>query len=126
MEKNLVYVIDDEKDICELIKITLESRGMKVQCEHNGIKGLEMLRNKKPDLVITDIKMPSMNGYEFINNIKKDPSLQNLPIMVITSLTQESKKDNEYWKSALEVKEFITKPFNPIDLAKKVEFLLNN
>lgn len=125
MEKNLVYVVDDERDVCELIKITLETRGMNVQCEYNGRAALAMIKKQKPCLVITDLKMPTMNGYEFINNIKKDPELKGMPIIVITSLTQESGKNDNYWKQSLEVDDFITKPFEPVDLAKKVENLLS-
>lgn len=124
MTKKKIYVVDDERDVCELIKITLESRGMLVEYEHNGEKGLDLLKRSVPDLLITDLKMPRMNGYEFITTIKQNPKFKDLPIIVITSLTQDSVEGDSHWRDALEVNEFITKPFIPQDLAKTVENLL--
>lgn len=126
MTKKTVYVVDDEKDVCELLKITLETRGLRVFCAHDGRAGLELLKSKRPDMLIIDLKMPKMNGYEVINAIKTDDHLKDLPIIVVTSLTQESNKTDDYWKKSLEVRDFITKPFSPIDLAKKVDAFLNN
>jgi len=119
----VIYVIDDEKDVCEFVKITLETRGMKVLCEYDGESGLKLIHKQKPDLVILDLKMPKMNGYEVVTALKKDPQFQDLPIIIITSLTQESKKSDEQWRKALGVNDFITKPFDPLQLAHKVDLI---
>ena len=120
----LIYVIDDEKEICELLKITLESRNYNVQTGLNGEEALSMIKKKKPDLLILDLKMPKMNGYEVINHLKSADDTAGIPIMVLTSLTQGSKKKDEEWKASLKVQDFITKPFEPLDILKRIQTII--
>ena len=123
MEK-LIYVIDDEKEICELLRIAFESRDYKVETGFNGETALKMIKKKKPDLLILDLKMPKMNGYEVINQLKSEKEYADLPIMVLTSLTQGSRKSDEDWKRSLEVEDFITKPFDPLDILKRIQKII--
>jgi len=120
----LIYVIDDEKEICELLKIAFESRDYKVQIGYDGETALKMIRKKKPDLLILDLKMPRMNGYEVITELRSMKEYENLPIMVLTSLTQGSRKSDDDWKRSLDVEEFVTKPFEPLDILKRIEKIL--
>lgn len=120
----LIYVIDDEKEICELLRIAFESRDYKVETGFNGETALKMIKKKKPDLLILDLKMPKMNGYEVINQLKSENEYADLPIMVLTSLTQGSRKSDEDWKQSLEVEDFITKPFDPLDILKRIQKII--
>jgi DNA-binding response OmpR family regulator len=122
----MVYILDDNREICELVKITLEARGYEVEEAYDGEQGMEMLNKKKPDLVILDLKMPKLNGYELINNIRNDENLSDLPILVLTSLTRGSNKSDKEWGKSLGVEDFITKPFEPTDLVKRVDSLVKN
>ena len=120
----LIYVIDDEKEICELLRIAFESRDYAVETGFNGETALKMIKKKKPDLLILDLKMPKMNGYEVINQLKSEKEYADLPIMVLTSLTQGSRKSDEDWKKSLEVEDFITKPFDPLDILKRIQQII--
>jgi DNA-binding response OmpR family regulator len=120
----LVYVLDDDREICELMKITLEARGYEVGEAYDGEQGLDLIKKKTPDLVILDLKMPKLNGYELINRMRSDSTLTNVPIIVLTSLTKGSSRSDEEWAKSLGVQDFITKPFEPIDLIKRVESLV--
>jgi len=117
----LIYVIDDEMEICELLKIALEARDYKVQVGYDGESAIKMVKKKKPDLLIIDLKMPRMNGYEVIAHLKSQTETADLPIMVMTSLTQGSRKSDDEWKKSLNVVAFLTKPFEPIQVVNLVQ-----
>jgi len=120
----LIYVIDDEKEICELIRISFETRDYDVKIGFDGETALKMVEEKKPDLLILDLKMPKMNGYEVINRLKSTEKFADIPIVVLTSLTKGSTKTDEAWKQSLEVEDFITKPLEPLDILQRVKKIL--
>ena len=80
-----IVVIEDNVDAARLIKRLLVARSFEVHVAHNGAQGLEVVRAMQPDLVITDLMMPDMDGFEVIDILKADPELQNIPIVVITA-----------------------------------------
>jgi len=121
----LIYVIDDEKEICELLRITFESRDYKVETGYDGEAVLKMIEKQKPDLLILDLKMPKLNGYEVITRLKASKDYAQIPIMVLTSITQGSNKSDEEWKRSLDVEDFITKPFEPLDILKRVQKIIS-
>jgi len=117
----LIYIVDDEKEICELLRIVLESRNYAVQVGYDGEDALKMIEKKKPDLLIIDLMMPRKNGCEVIARLKDIPETAHIPIMVLTSLTKGSRKSDEEWKKSLAVQDFITKPFEPLGILKRVQ-----
>lgn len=117
----LIYVVDDEKEICELLKLAFESRDYKVKVAYNGEEALKLIKKKAPDLLIIDLKMPKVNGYEVISYLKRSKQLSSIPIMVLTSLTQGTRKSDEEWRRSMDVSDFITKPFEPLDIIKRAE-----
>jgi len=120
----LIYIIDDEKEICELLKIVLESRNYEVQVGYDGSDALVMIEKKKPDLLIIDLRMPKINGYEVIARLKETQETAKIPIMVLTSLTKGSRKSDEEWKKSMDVQDFITKPFEPLGILKRVQNII--
>ena len=122
----LVYVFDDEESICELMRIVLEGRNYEVGTATDGDKSLKMLLHKKPDIAIIDIKMPRLNGFELISRMKENPDLAQVPIIVITSLTSDSRRSDKEWKERLEVQDFISKPFEPLELVERIEKVLGS
>ena len=80
-----IVVIEDNVDAARLIKRVLVARSFEVHIAHNGANGLEMVREVHPDLVITDLMMPDVDGFEVIDTMKADPDLQHIPIVVITA-----------------------------------------
>jgi threonine synthase len=80
-----IVVIEDNVDAARLIKRVLQARAFEVNVANDGAKGLEMVRQLRPDLVITDLMMPDVDGFEVIDTLKADPDLQHIPIVVITA-----------------------------------------
>ena len=120
-----ICIIDDNKEICELIRITLETRDYKVIEAYDGEKGLNLVKKKRPDLIILDLKLPKMNGYEVLNHLQNSAECRNIPVIVLTVLTKGSRKSDEEWGKSMGVEDFITKPFNPLDILKRVRNLLD-
>lgn len=85
-DPRLVLVVDDEADLLEVMRFVLESEGFVVETTRNGLEALSHLRGGKlPDLVLLDLMMPVMNGWEFLKEIAKAPSLAAIPIVVLTA-----------------------------------------
>jgi two-component system chemotaxis response regulator CheY len=120
-----ILIIDDDQGIRDLLKIALTSqRSYHVQLAENGAIGLERMREVRPDLVVVDLQMPELNGYQFVVKVQKDESLRHIPILVVTSLTEQSKKSDEEWSKSLGVTAFFSKPFDPMDLIARIDTIL--
>lgn len=122
----LIYVFDDDEAVCELMRVALESRGYVVGTTTDGKKALKMVLDKKPDLAVIDIKMPNLSGYELISLLKTTPNLADIPIIVITGVTAESRRSDEEWREKLGVQDFISKPFAPLELVQRIGEILGN
>ncbi|MEM8484467.1 MAG: response regulator transcription factor [Bacteroidota bacterium] len=88
-EGHSILIVDDEDDIIELLQYNLEQEGFKTAAATNGIEGIELARNMKPDLVILDIMMPGMDGIEVCRRLRQDAYLMHTPILMLTARTEE-------------------------------------
>lgn len=122
MAKKIV-VIDDDQEIVNIIKATLKSKGYNALAAHNGEDGLKLVMQENPDLVIVDLRMPVMSGMEVCKRLRKEPKYKNLPIIVTSAIGKDSGKSEEFWKSGLQCDDFLSKPFDPLDLLGRVEFV---
>jgi CheY-like chemotaxis protein len=118
-----ILVVDDNEDILYSIKNGLEetNNDIKINTANNGIKCLEMLVEETPDLILLDLMMPNMNGWEVLETIQRNMKWRNIPIFIISS------SDNpEFKESAEELGiTFIEKPFNINNLKTRIdEFLI--
>jgi CheY-like chemotaxis protein len=108
-----IVIIDDEEDLCQLLKLALKMQGYQVAVAHNGEDGLALIRLHRPAMVVLDIKMPRMNGYQVLARMQQDSTLADISIVVMTSMTNESEKSDEAWAADLGVRQFVTKPMDP-------------
>ena len=115
--KKRVLVCDDDPVILRLLEVNLELEGFEVLTGTNGEEGVEIARREHPDLVILDIMMPRMDGYEACRQIKADEATQQIPVVFLSAKAQAS--DIEKGKS-FGVAEYLTKPFDPTDLTDLV------
>ena len=115
MEKNTVLVVDDEKDIRELIEIYLINEGLKVITAYDGIDALEKLKNNDIDLIILDIMMPKLDGIRTCLKIREE---KKLPIIMLSAKNEDSDKILGLNVGA---DDYVTKPFNPLELAARVK-----
>jgi two-component system response regulator VicR len=115
-----IMVVDDEPDTIDLVKIILESENIQVIGASSGFECLELMELEKPDLILLDIMMPDMNGWETFHKIKeKNPAL---PVAMLTVKSQEF--DKMLGLHVLKADDYITKPFSRKELIKRTRDLL--
>lgn len=114
-----VLIVDNEDTVRQLIRVTL--RAYEVIEGSDGVEALEKARREKPDLILLDLMMPKMNGFEVIKRLKSDPTVAEIPIILLTA-----RGDQDSLEQGLEagVLTYLTKPFSPRKLAKQVEKIL--
>lgn len=119
-----ILVVDDEPDICQIIQHALNGQGYQTFAAYDGLAGKQAIEKLHPDLVILDLKMPKLNGYELTLLLKQDRRYADLPIIIMTSLTAESTKSDEEWRASLGVSDFLSKPFETEELLTRVAAVL--
>lgn len=108
MEK--ILVVDDEKDIRELLKIRFEARSLKCLTAKDGKEAVEIAKYKQPSLIILDLMMPEMDGFQTYKALKANPSTKNIPIIAYTA--QDPEVVAEKGLEALDIVDFVLKPFD--------------
>ncbi|MBD1850635.1 response regulator [Leptolyngbya sp. FACHB-711] len=118
-----VLIVDDSQIVRKMLSELLQNSGLRVIEATNGFEAQEKMQSALPDLVITDIVMPKMNGYELCRWIKKEPEMQNIPVLICSTKDQEF---DRYWGMKQGADAYITKPFHPIEMMKTVKQLLQS
>ena len=116
-----ILVAEDERDIRELIGHTLRFAGYDVVLAANGIEALELAPQEQPDLIILDVRMPKMTGYDACAELKEKPDTSAIPIVFLSAKGQESEIEQGLASGA---EAYILKPFAPDDLARQVKDIL--
>ena len=116
-----IMCVDDSNTIRMLVKKALEPEGYTVIDAENGRVGLEKLAGNDCSAFIVDVNMPEMDGFEFVENLRKDPSARTAPVVFLTTESSEEKKSRG---ASLGVKGWIVKPFDPPSLVKVVKMLV--
>ncbi|MCH8333519.1 response regulator, partial [Candidatus Sumerlaeota bacterium] len=123
-EKKKILVIDDETDARAIIRLSLQASGLEVIEAANGKQGLEVLKDTKPDLIVVDIMMPEMNGVEFCRRMVDDLGLKDVPVLVLSAVSEKAGVVREIFDLPLAKKGFIRKPLEINDLITKVGEML--
>lgn len=108
--KKTILIADDEEDIVELLRYNLENEGFEVITAYNGKKAVELAENQSPDLIILDVMMPEMSGFEASQALKSNPETQNIPFVFLTARGEE---ENEVYGLNLGADDYIQKPIKP-------------
>jgi twitching motility two-component system response regulator PilH len=116
-----VLIVDDSQTLRQMLSELLLSSGLKVVEATNGIEAKQQIQVSAPDLVITDLIMPEMNGYELCRWIKNEPATQSIPVLICSTKSEEF---DRYWGMKQGADAYITKPFHPPELLKTVKQLL--
>ena len=116
-----VLVIEDDKDIIELVKYNLEKDGFQVAASVDGATGLAQVRKTPPDLLILDLMLPKLSGLEICKEVRKDVSLNRLPVLILTAKGEEA---DRVVGLELGADDYVTKPFSPRELVARVKALL--
>jgi len=116
-----ILIAEDEKDILELITFTLQFGGYEVIPTSNGVEALEMTRKEKPDLILLDVRMPRMSGYEVCTNVKVDRDIRHIPVVFLSAKGQEAEIKTGFDTGAID---YILKPFAPDQLLNRLKEIL--
>jgi two-component system response regulator VicR len=120
--KKKVVCVEDEPEIIDLIRLILGRKGFDLIGATGGLEGLDAIRRVKPDLVLLDLMMPDMDGWEVYQQMKADPELKHIPVIVVTAKAQSI--DKILGLHIAKVDDYVTKPFGPQELLQSVERVL--
>ena len=121
--RKLVY-IEDEPEMIDLVALILNRRGFEVLGANGGIEGLELVKRELPDLVLLDLMMPDMDGWDVYQQMKSDENTRHIPVIVVTAKAQSI--DKVLGLHIAKVEDYIAKPFSPQELLDSVEKVLAN
>ena len=116
-KKPLIVAADDDIDILNVIKVKLEAHGLRVITVRDGQQALVAVRQHRPALVILDVMMPRLNGFQVARMIKFDPQLKTTPVFLLTARSQETDRN---LGTKVGADEYLTKPFDPEHLLNTV------
>lgn len=116
-KKAKILLADDEEDIKTVISLYLGSKGYEVVTAYDGLDAIDKAKSEKPDLILLDVMMPIMNGFEVCQKLKDDPDTQDIPIIMLSAAAQ-----SETITKSIELgaKDYIVKPFDPERLDKMI------
>ncbi len=117
-----VVCIEDEPEMIDLVRLILGRKGFNVIGANGGIEGLETVKRERPDLVLLDLMMPDMDGWEVYQQMKADDDLRDIPVVVVTAKAQSI--DKVLGLHIAKVDDYITKPFGPQELLESVEKII--
>ena len=117
-----ILIVDDDAETLRLISMMLERQGFEVIRLNNGIQASEVANNQKPDLIVLDVMMPDMDGYQVTRQLRSEPSLMDIPILMFTAKSQVNDKVIGYEAG---VDDYLTKPVHPAELVAHIRALLS-
>ena len=118
-----IFIADDELDFVSTLRSRLEFEGFVVTTAVDGKEALQRIPDEKPDLILLDIMMPTMNGYQVCRELKINPDTRRIPVLMLTAKSQESDK---FWGKEAGADDYVTKPFDMEDLIEKIRGLLDD
>jgi two-component system phosphate regulon response regulator PhoB len=116
-----VLVVDDEPDVLLLCRLNLQQRGHELLEASNGTTALELARERHPEVIVLDLMLPGMNGYEVLESLKQDQRTSDIPVLVLTAKSLRADRERSH---GLGASGFLTKPFLPSELCEMVESLI--
>ena len=116
-----VLLIEDDRDIVELVRYNLEREGFQVAAANDGATGLVQVRKSPPDMLLLDLMLPKLSGLEICRDIRRDQALNRLPILMLTARGEEADRVVGLEMGA---DDYVTKPFSPRELVARVKALL--
>jgi len=117
-----IMVVDDEPDLLDVVRLILESDGYQVVTAGSGQEALDKLDKEMPDLILLDIIMPRMDGWEVFSRIKSNPRTANIPVIMLTA--KDQRIDKLIGLHVVRVNDYITKPFGRAELLERIKRVL--
>jgi twitching motility two-component system response regulator PilH len=102
-----ILIVDDSPTEAHVLKGMLEKHGFEVETADNGTEGIERAKELKPDLILMDVVMPGLNGFQATRQLTKDPETKDIPVIIVTTKDQET---DRVWGMRQGARDFLTKP----------------
>jgi two-component system, OmpR family, alkaline phosphatase synthesis response regulator PhoP len=118
-----ILAVDDERHIVRLVEVNLARAGYNVVTAFDGREALQKVESEKPDLVVLDVMMPFMDGFEVLRNLKANPETAEIPVIMLTAKAQDADVFRG-WQSGVDC--YLTKPFNPMELLTFVKRIFDS
>ncbi len=113
-----ILVVDDERHIVRLVEVNLQRTGYDVVTAYDGLEAIEQTKAEKPDMIILDVMMPRMDGFEVLKELRGNAETKDIPVIMLTAKAQDA-DIFKGWSSGVD--SYLTKPFNPRELLAFVE-----
>jgi DNA-binding response OmpR family regulator len=121
-ESPVILVVDDDPVIVKLLEINFRLEGFRTRTATSGHQAIEIIRDARPALVLLDLMMPGIDGWEVRRAMLENPATAGIPVIVVSARSQDEDRQQGY---ALGVTEYITKPFDPAELVEAVRAALH-
>ena len=112
-----ILIVDDSPTEAHVLKGMLEKHGFEVETAENGTEGIERAKELKPDLILMDVVMPGLNGFQATRQLTKDPETKDIPVIIVTTKDQET---DRVWGMRQGARDFLTKPVAEKTLMEKI------
>lgn len=122
-DRKRVLVVDDEPDVLLLCRVNLEFEGYEILEARDGEEALRVVHVEQPDVVLLDVMMPRMDGWQALEAIKADPETADIPVVMLTAKVQDEDQIRGWEAGAAD---YITKPFSPLSLSQVISEVLSN
>ncbi|MFC2075267.1 response regulator transcription factor, partial [Bdellovibrionota bacterium] len=119
----IVLIAEDDQDVRMNIRLFLEANGFQCIEAVDGAETITQAKSEKPDLILLDVMMPRLNGYQVCKSLKDDPDMRSIPILILSAKAQEA---DIYWGERVGADGYITKPFEFEDLENQIRKLIKN
>ena len=127
MESNksrLIIYIEDDTEMIDLVTLILNRRGYQVKGAHGGRQGLDLVQKEPPDLILLDLMMPDLDGWDLYQQLKANEATKDIPVIIITAKAQAI--DRVLGLHIAKVEDYISKPFRPQELIESIEKVLTS
>src|SRR5512136_157961 len=118
-----ILIVDDDPDLVEAVTMILESKKYDVAAAYGGIEGLQKAKAENPDLIVLDVMMPDKDGYAVCKELKSDPQLSQIPVLLLTAVVSHIPTTRFTQQMGLETEadDYMDKPVDPAELVKRIE-----
>ena len=122
-----ILLVDDDPDLLNAVRMILEAKNYEVAAAYGGVEGLQKARTEHPDLIVLDVMMPDKDGYAVCKELKSDPQLSRIPVLLLTAVVSHISTTRFTQQMGLETEadDYIDKPVEPEVLVKRIETLLS-
>jgi two-component system response regulator VicR len=120
--KKCIVYIEDDPEMLDLVELILNRHGFDVHGAHGGREGIDLVHQEHPDLILLDLMMPDLDGWDVYQHLKAEPDTKEVPVIVITAKTQSI--DKVLGLHIAKVDDYISKPFRPQELLDSIEKVL--